>query len=121
MNTPLTVNNPLADQEVTIVVTLAAGEQARDERPALVSVGVTGQPPVTKTGTFSQVTALIDEAWIAFGVQTQVAAVKDTETAETATKPADEAPDTAAPGTQETTSQSHTPTSTSQPDLSFLF
>lgn len=121
MNTSLIVNNPLIDQEVTIVVTLAAGKQARDERLAQVSVGVTGQPPVTKTGTFGQVTALIDEAWTAFGVQAQVAAAKGTETAETATKPAGDTPDTIVPGTQETTPQPHTPTSTSQPDLSFLF
>ena len=134
MNTTLTVNDPLADQEVTIVITLAAGEQARDERLAQVSVGVTGQPPVTRTGTFGQVPALINQAWTAFGVQVQIAAAQSTETVGTAAKPAGETPDTpalradaasvvdvAVPGTQETTPQPHTPTPDLQPDLSFLF
>lgn len=121
MNTTLTVNDPLADQEVAIVITLAAGEQARDERLAQVSVGVTGQPPVTKTGRFSQVTALIDEAWTAFSVQAQVAAAQGTGAAGTATKPAGETPDTAVPGAQETAPQPHTPAPAPQPDLSFLF
>lgn len=121
MNTTLTVNDPLADQEVTIVITLAAGEQSRDERPAQVSVGVTGQPPVTRTGMFGQVAALIDEAWTAFGVQAQVAAAPNTETVGPAVKPDGETTDTAMPGAQETTPQPQTPAPDSQPDLSFLF
>ena len=124
MNTPLTVNDPLADQEVTIVITLAAGEQARDERPALVSVGVTGQPPVTSAGTFGQVTTLINQAWMAFGVQAQAAAAQGAATQGNAgqeTKSADETTDTAVPSAQETTPQPHAPASKPQPDLSFLF
>jgi hypothetical protein len=121
MNTTLTVDDPLAEQEVTIVITLATGEQVRDERMALVSVGVTGQPPVTKTGTFGQVPALIDEAWTAFGVQAQVAAAQNAETVGLPAEPTGETPDTAAPGTQETTPQPNTPASKPQPDLSFLF
>jgi hypothetical protein len=121
MNTPLTVYDPLADQEVTIVITLMAGKQSRDERLAQVSVGVTGQPPVTRTGTFSQVTALIDEAWTAFGVQAQAAAAQGAKAAEPATKPAGEMTDTAVPGAQETKPQLHTPAPDPQPDLSFLF
>lgn len=127
MNTTLTVDDPLADQEVTIVITLAVGEQARDERMALMSVGVTGQPPVTKTGPFGQVTALIDEAWTAFGVQAQVAAAQGV-------KPAEEMTDTPArradaasvaevaapvPGAPETPPPAPAPKP--QPDLSFLF
>jgi hypothetical protein len=110
MNTSLSIEDPLAGQEVTIVITLAAGEQPRDERPALVSVGVTGQPPITKSGTFGQTAALINQAWSAFGVQSQLAAVPentgqpDEETAET--------PETAAPASKATAPQ---------PDLSFLF
>jgi len=124
MNTTLTVDDPLADQEVTIVITLAAGEQARDERPAQVSVGVTGQPPVTRTGTFGQVTTLINEAWTAFGVLTQVAVAQGAATQGSAgqeTKSAGETTDTAAPDPQKTTSQRHAPASNAQPDLSFLF
>jgi hypothetical protein len=37
MNTTLTVEDPLAGQEVTIVVTLVAGEGAREARPFLFS------------------------------------------------------------------------------------
>ena len=46
MNTNLTVTDPLADQEVTIIITLAATEQPRDQRPALISVGMAEQLPV---------------------------------------------------------------------------
>jgi hypothetical protein len=121
MKTTLTVDDPLAEQEVTIVITLAAGEQARDERMALVSVGVTGQPPATKTGTFGQVAALINQAWMAFGVQAQATGAQGAGTAGQATKPDGETTDTAVPGAQETTPQPHTPVPEPQPDLSFLF
>lgn len=73
MNTTLTVDDPLADQEVSIVITLAASSQPREERPALVSVGVAEQLPVIKTGTFGELSTLINEAWTAFGVRAQVA------------------------------------------------
>ena len=75
MNTTLTVDDPLADKEVSIVITLAASSQPRDERPALMSVGVAEQLPVIKTGTFGDVPALINEAWTAFGVRAQLAEV----------------------------------------------
>lgn len=74
MNTALTVDDPLADQEITIAVTLLAGEQPRDERHTLVSLGVAGQVPVIRTGVFGDMPALINEAWTAFGVQAQLAA-----------------------------------------------
>jgi len=74
MNTTLTVDDPLADQEVSIVITLAASSQPREERPVLVSVGVAEKLPVINTGVFGNVSALIHEAWTAFGVQAQVAA-----------------------------------------------
>jgi hypothetical protein len=75
MNTNLTVNDPLAGQEVTIIITLAAGEQPREERPTLVSVGLAKQMPVIKTGVFGDMPALINEAWTAFGVQAQTAEI----------------------------------------------
>jgi hypothetical protein len=81
MNASLTVADPLADQEVTVIITLAAGEPHRDDRSAMVSVGVAEQLPVIKTGTFGDVPALINEAWTAFGVRAQVAkAAADGET-----------------------------------------
>lgn len=121
MNTNLTVSDPLAEQEVTIVVTLAAGEQVRDERSALVSVGVTGQPPVTRTGTFGQIATLIGKAWTAFGVQAQVTAAQGTEATELATISDGDLPDTAVPNAEATTPQPYTPVTNTQPDLSFLF
>lgn len=137
MNPNVSFTDPLADQEVTIVITLAVGAQARDERMALMSVGVTGQPPVTQTGPFGQVAALIDQAWTAFGVQAQVAAVQGAGAAGPAAKPAGEMTDTPAlkadaasvaeavvapvPGVQETTPPPHPPAPKPQPDLSFLF
>lgn len=72
MNTNLTVVDPLADQEVTIIITLAANEQPRDQRPTLISVGVAEQLPVIKTGEFGDITALVHEAWNAFSVQAQI-------------------------------------------------
>ena len=73
MNTTLTVDDPLTDQEVSIVITLAASAQPRDERPALISVGVVEQLPVIKAGTFGDTPYLINEAWAAFGVRAQMA------------------------------------------------
>lgn len=80
MNTNLTVDDPLADREVTIIITLAAGEQLRDERSAMISLGVAEQLPVIKTGTFGDMSALINEAWTAFGVRAQVAEASEGET-----------------------------------------
>ncbi|MCI0580184.1 MAG: hypothetical protein L0332_18040 [Chloroflexi bacterium] len=80
MNASLSITDPLAGQEVTIVISLTAGEHARDERPALVSAGVAGQRPATKTGVFGDVFRLIHEAYTAFGVQTQLAGTQAVET-----------------------------------------
>ncbi len=74
MKTNLTVDDPLANQEVTILVTLTASDHPREERPLLITLGVAEQMPVSKTGMLSDVAALIDEAWTAFGVWAQVAA-----------------------------------------------
>lgn len=81
MNTNLTVADPLAGQEVTIIITLVATECPHEERPTMVSVGVAEQLPVIKTGIFGDMPALINEAWTAFGVRAQVAeATSDGET-----------------------------------------
>ncbi|MCP5011047.1 MAG: hypothetical protein GY942_13780 [Aestuariibacter sp.] len=72
MNTNLTVTDPLAEQEVTIIITFPASTQPRDERPVLISVGVAEQLPMTKTGKFGEMATLIDEAWTAFSVRAQV-------------------------------------------------
>lgn len=75
MKTNLTVLDPLAAQDVTISITVAASALPRDERPLLISVGVAEQLPVLKTGVWGEVMALIHEAWTAFGVQAQLAKV----------------------------------------------
>jgi hypothetical protein len=75
MNRQLTVNDPLAGREVTIIITLAADEQPREERPALVSVGLAEQLPVIKAGVFGDLPALINEAWTAFGVRAHAAEI----------------------------------------------
>jgi hypothetical protein len=74
MNPILTVADPLADKAVTIVVTLMAGGPTRDERLALVSVGLPEQPPVSRSGRFAALPELIDAAWTAYGVQAQLTA-----------------------------------------------
>ncbi len=72
MNTTLTVTDPLAAQEVTIIITLPPSEQPHDERPALISVGIAAHLPVIITGVFGEMAALINEAWTAFSVRAQV-------------------------------------------------
>ncbi|HRQ42366.1 MAG TPA: hypothetical protein PLD25_30995 [Chloroflexota bacterium] len=72
MNSTLSFSDPLAEQEVTIIITLAASDCTREERAALISVGVAEQSPVIKMGLFADLPALINEAWNAFGVQAQM-------------------------------------------------
>ena len=69
----LAVEDPLADQTVTILITLPPDEGAREERSALVSLGVAEQAPVVKTGTLADLPALIRDAWTAYGVRLQLA------------------------------------------------
>ncbi len=76
MKTNLTVDDPLANQEVTILITLTASGQPHEGRPVMVSVGVAEQMPVSKTGMLGDVSALIDEAWTAYGVRAQMAAAE---------------------------------------------
>ena len=77
-----TLTDPLANEEVTILITLSAADLPRPDRPILVSVGRTNQPPILKTGSFNQLSDLIDQAWHAFGVRTELAAAQVTTTTE---------------------------------------
>ena len=118
MNTALTVEDPLAEQEVTIHITLPVGQQTRSERSALLSVGITGQPPVTMQGLFAQIPTLIDQAWAAFGVQAQLAmAQSDKEENE----PMAASSETAVALEKEAKSQPNAAPPKPQPDLSILF
>jgi len=83
----LTVTDPLADQEVAVVVRILPDNVQRPARTALVSVGVSGQPPVFVSGVLDDVAGLIRQAWLAYGVRADVrqpnaeeSAVADAET-----------------------------------------
>jgi len=88
MQSNLTIEDPLDEQAVTIIVTLPASEELKDERKVLVSIGVANQMPVIKTGAFGNLTALIDEGWKAYGVQAEAnkAAAKAQEEAKAETE-----------------------------------
>ena len=94
MNSNLTVTDPLAEQDVTIIVTLAASDAPLAERPLLLSVGVAEQLPVVKTGAFANLVPMIEEAWTAMGVRAQVAGAAIEE--ETIAEEQTTAPDTVA-------------------------
>lgn len=100
MNSNLTVTDPLTEQDVTIIITLAASDAPLAERPLLLSVGVAEQLPVVKTGPYANLISLIEEAWTAFGVRAQVvgAAVDEETLAEEETT----APDSVAANRPET-------------------
>jgi len=68
----LTISDPLAEQEVTVVIRVLPGSAYRPARTALVSVGTAGQVPAFASGTLEDVAGLIWQAWLAYGVQAQV-------------------------------------------------
>ena len=86
MQSNLTINDPLDGQAVSIIVTLPVSKKPKDERQALVSIGLANQMPVIKTGVFGNLTNLIDDSWKAFGVQAETikAAAKIQEEADAA-------------------------------------
>ena len=125
MNSNLTVTDPLAEQDVTIIITLAASDAPLTERPLLLSVGVAEQLPVVKTGDFASLVPMIEEAWTALGVRAQVAgaAVEEETIAEEQTV----APDIVAtnvtmaePDNHETSPPAPTPLSAPQPQAKNL-
>ena len=73
MNTSFTIDDPLDGHAVTIIITLPASEEPKDQRQAMVSIGVPNEMPVIKTGTFGTLDDLLHEAWKAFGVQAEAA------------------------------------------------
>jgi len=87
MNDNLTVQDPLADKPVTILISLDPNSPSRAGRTATVTVGVQGKPPVFRRGSFEDVVALINQAWLTFGVrrQTMTSATHTSQT-ETATE-----------------------------------
>ena len=62
----LTVQDPLNDKTVIINVQIKPDSKKRDQRTALVTVGVSGQVPIMLNGPFGQLNQLIDQAWRSF-------------------------------------------------------
>ena len=69
MHSPLSIEDPLSNQAVTIIITLPPSEQPREERPCLVSVGQPEKLPLSRSGPFADIAALINTAWTALGVR----------------------------------------------------
>ena len=63
----LTVQDPLSDKTVIINVQIKPDSKKRDQRTALVTVGVSGEVPIMLNGPFDQLNQLIDKAWRSFG------------------------------------------------------
>ena len=63
----LTVQDPLNDKTVIINIQIKPDSKKRDQRTALVTVGVSGQVPIMLNGPFGQLNQLIDKAWRSFG------------------------------------------------------
>jgi hypothetical protein len=68
----LVVSDPLAGQEVAIVIRVLPDSTQRPARTSLVSLGVAGQPPAFVSGVLETVDDLIRRAWLAYGVQADV-------------------------------------------------
>jgi hypothetical protein len=65
----LTVSDPLAEQEVAIVIRVLPDSTQRPARTALVSVGTARHVPAFASGKLEEVAGLIRQAWFAYGVQ----------------------------------------------------
>ena len=63
----LTVQDPLNDKTVIINIQIKPDSKKRDQRTALVTVGVSGEVPIMLNGPFGQLNQLIDQAWRSFG------------------------------------------------------
>ena len=83
----LTVTDPLAEQEVAVVIRVLPDSAQRPARTALVSVGTAGQPPVFVSGALDGVADLIRRAWLAYGMQAEMrqTAVEDAVTGDVET------------------------------------
>lgn len=68
----LTVTDPLAEEEVAIVIRVLPDNAQRPARTALVSVGTAGQVPAFASGKLEDVADHIRQAWLAYGVQAEM-------------------------------------------------
>ena len=67
------VDDPLASQEVTLIITLPASEVVKEERPLLLTVGIHGEMPLSGNGQLDSLPTLIDNLWTALSVRVQLA------------------------------------------------
>ena len=70
----LTAQDPLSDETVIINIQVepdaersSVKHKRRDQRTALVTVGISGQVPIMVSGPFGQLNELINQAWRSFG------------------------------------------------------
>lgn len=78
MTTPLSVQDPLTNQQVIIVITAAPQDVLCEERPILLSLGVASAPPTTRNGRLGDVLSMLQSAWAEFG-RRETQAVKTAE------------------------------------------
>jgi len=112
MKPTLSLLDPLAAREVAIHITLPPGDEPREGRPVLMSVGSGGQAPLFREGRLSDLAELITDAWATFGARVELQAAQtanDTETAVIATADVGNAND--ANGTDDSTVETAASTS----------
>lgn len=83
MTTPLSVQDPLTNQQVIIVITAVPQDVPCEERPILLSLGVASSAPTTRNGRLGDVFSLLQSAWAEFG-RRETQAVKTAEPIPTA-------------------------------------
>ena len=66
----LTAQDPLSDETVIINIQVEPDNKRRDQRTALVTIGISGQVPTYVSGPFGQLNELINQAWRSFGERT---------------------------------------------------
>ena len=76
MSPTLNVTDPLADRDVTIVVSLPASSRPQTERPLLVSIAVADEAPLLCSGNYDVLCEIIADAWTTYAAKVQLAATR---------------------------------------------
>lgn len=85
MTTSLSVQDPLTNQQVIIVITAVPQDVPCEERPILLSLGVASSAPATRNGRLGDVFSLLQSAWAEFGETQAVKTAEPIPTAEPVT------------------------------------
>lgn len=85
MTTPLSIQDPLTNQQVIIVITAVPQDVPCEERPILLSLGVASSAPATRNGRLGDVFSLLQSAWAEFGETQAVKTAEPIPTAEPVT------------------------------------